>query len=484
MHYYFKLNENQMEELDTFMSSTALCFTTSKQQRNIDIKYTNQVFFGPSYLSYGDEIHRYEIDNDTSPVILPEYLFNEILRVHKIQNGSNKKISIKKIKDDKEKIKKTKDIVVIQDDEEKIKGDSDMIDRLKIYLKCINPKRFDDREDWLRIGAIIYNENAPYELFDEYSKLSHKYDSSECKKLWNSFKSDHAKKAKLKHLIELAEIDAEKNKDLYITAIIKDKIGILEFLFNNGPSDLYMSYLFHNLTMGQFIFDTLNDTWYCINSYGIYISDKRGDTVKRQIDSHMLSIFKKEYIRQLNLITNEYDVNSSKILFNKYQKLNKYCTSNTNTDNLLSKIRLLCTDDKVYEKMDTINPNLIGFDNGVYDLESNTFRNAKAEEFISVTTGYKYQKADIKLKKEAMNLLKSIFDDEEELKFVLKHISLGLYGGNPEEKFYIWMGSGSNAKGLLRDIIKLVLGEYYDTMDITYLYKTNIIRADGANPVM
>jgi hypothetical protein len=78
MHYYFKLNKTQMKGLDEFMSSTALCFTTPDQQRNIDVKYTNQVFFGPSYLNHDKKVYKYKVQNDTEPIILPDYLYDEI----------------------------------------------------------------------------------------------------------------------------------------------------------------------------------------------------------------------------------------------------------------------------------------------------------------------------------------------------------------------------------------------------------------------
>lgn len=151
---------------------------------------------------------------------------------------------------------------------------------------------------------------------------------------------------------------------------------------------------------------------------------------------------------------------------------------------MLSELQILYNKRRLCELMDNVKPNLIGFDNGVYDLEKNDFREAKADEYISVTTGYAYQKADPKKKKEAFKILQQILPDEDELRCVLKQASLGLYGGNPEEKFYIWIGTGGNGKGVLRDILQVVLGGYYDSMDIVYLYKTNVIKAESANPIM
>jgi P4 family phage/plasmid primase-like protien len=473
MHYYFRLNDIQREELKNFTASTGQCFTTNDQKRNIDIKYNNQIFFGPSYIKYDDEIKTYEIENDTKPDELPDFLFNEILRIYKLQNPI-KYNSLKEENDTKENNKK----IVIK------KASKERENIIKNYLECLDKKRFDSYDDWLSIGAILWNEGCSYELFDEYSQKSEKYEKNSCQKLWINFSDDREKKATIKKLIELAEIDSENNKGLFERAIVNDCSAILDLLYINGPSDVHMGYLFYNLNKDDFVYDDCNEQWYNINKYGIYVVDKKGDTLKNRINHTLLCAIKKEYIRLLKSITNDEDTNQSKNLFKKYQSLMKYCTSTNNKENLIKEVRLLYTINKIYEKMDTINPNLIGFLNGVYDLGTFTFRRAKKEEFVSVTTNYEYEEANPEKKKEAWNILESIFSDKDELKYVLKHISLGLYGVNPEEKFYIWIGTGGNGKGILRDIIQVVLGEYYDSMDINYLYKSNIVRSDAPNPVM
>jgi len=482
MHYYFRLNEEQQEGLNDFMSSTGLCFTTVDQERNLDIKYTNQVFFGPSHLLHNKKIHKYEIESDTEPVILPDYLYNEILRVHINQNTLN----VKSIK--QKKIKKI-DKISIDIKPEKPKNNNKqpikyIIDkekeyRCQIYLDCLNLKRFDDRDEWLSISAIIFNECKSYDLFEEYSKKSNKYTADGCIDLWNSFTDDREKKVSIKKLIEMAKEDAV---DDFQKAEIKDKIGIFNTLFNDGVSDLQMSYLFKNLNYDNFIFDPINESWYSINEYGLYIVDKQGNILKDKMNKCLISSIKNEYVRLNDIFKNDSD--KKKIIFIKYQGLIKYCSTSRNKDSMLKELKLLYRDDKIYEKMDSVNPYLIGFENGVYDLEHDEFRNAKPDEYISCTTQYEYKKADPLLKIEAMKIFESIFSDPLEMNYVMKQLSLGLYGGNPQEQFYIWRGSAANGKSLLRDIVQKVLGSYYDVLDISYLYQNNVIRADAPNPII
>lgn len=534
MHYYFKLTDKQMKELDKFMSSTAVCFTTPEEKRYIDIKYTNQVFFGPTYINDDGIIRTYEVENDCEPVILPEYLFNEILRTHKKQTNCTK--NTKKITDAKvtkknthkekgsKKINKndkmnndeadnlnfdignliddidnltnneTEELMSEKTDEPSAKKSNNLIVRepinkekeaqVRLYLNCLNEKRFDDRTEWLCIGAIIYNECKSYELFEEYSKKSKKYESTECEKLWKSFKEERDKKATIKKLIKLAEQDTQNNNKIFIKAIINDKNTILKLLFEYGATDLYLSYLFYNLKSTSFLYDDICGCWYYINEYGMYTIDKNGTNIKKAMDECMISCIKQDYMRQIMSNNNDdNNGNTDKILYGKYMQLCKYCGSK-NADNVINRSKLLFIKESIYEKMDAVNPQIIGFENGVYDLEKNILRNAKPEECVSVTTGYNYAKADNKLKEKAMQLLKMIFPDVEELRYMLKHISLGLCGINSEEKVFIYIGNGANGKSLLRDIIQTVLGNYFDTMDISYLYKSNIIRPDAPNPIM
>lgn len=185
------------------------------------------MFFGPSQLTFNNKIFKYEIDNDIEPVILPDYLYKEILRVYKSQQNII-------VKTDKvEKINKVIKEPIFKDtikDTKKIKKqyvvDKCREERCRIYLDCLNSNRFDDRDDWLTVSAIIFNECKSYDLFEVYSKKSDKYSSDGCIDLWNSFDDEREKKASIKRLIEIAREDA--SDQIFQDAEIKDTSGIYD----------------------------------------------------------------------------------------------------------------------------------------------------------------------------------------------------------------------------------------------------------------
>lgn len=55
-HYYFRLNDEQREVLKNFNATNGKVFGG----KDIDIKYNNQFFYGPSYINVDKKIYKYE----------------------------------------------------------------------------------------------------------------------------------------------------------------------------------------------------------------------------------------------------------------------------------------------------------------------------------------------------------------------------------------------------------------------------------------
>lgn len=58
-------------------------------------------------------------------------------------------------------------------------------------LELLNDERFENYEDWLKIGMICYNEGIDLSIWDEYSKKSLKYKEGDCCKKWKTFSKNH-----------------------------------------------------------------------------------------------------------------------------------------------------------------------------------------------------------------------------------------------------------------------------------------------------
>lgn len=176
-HVYYKLNETQklMLEMINFKSSDSGIID------GVDIKYKNGLgFFG--LVAHDGGVAQYAAGKPPEQLAeLPMAIFKKIMKLKSIKQSSP-------------------EVVVAPANEEKV-------DFVKQLLSLLKPERCDNREDWLRIGAICFNEGISYSVFDEWSKKSKKYDTDSNLKTWNSFKSDRDDKITVKTLKLYAETD-------------------------------------------------------------------------------------------------------------------------------------------------------------------------------------------------------------------------------------------------------------------------------------
>ncbi len=140
--------------------------------------------------------------------------------------------------------------------------------------------------------------------------------------------------------------------------------------------------------------------------------------------------------------------------------------------NIISQISYLFKtyDPNFYCNLDST-PNLVGFKNGVYDFNTNSFRNGQQDDCITFSTGYDYieYNENCKQTQEIYSFLKKIITSRKMLEYTLKVLGKSLVG-LPEERFYIWTGlSGANGKSTLVNFLENTLGDYIASVDVSLL---------------
>jgi len=114
------------------------------------------------------------------------------------------------------------------------------------------------------------------------------------------------------------------------------------------------------------------------------------------------------------------------------------------------------------------NPFLIGFDNGVYDLQNDEFRPYKFDDFMTLSTKYDYMKPNYddvktghkKIREDLETIFKTIQPDEETRKLYMEALASGL-DGRPYQKLVLFNGKGGNGKGFTGSLMDITLGDYY-----------------------
>jgi P4 family phage/plasmid primase-like protien len=114
--------------------------------------------------------------------------------------------------------------------------------------------------------------------------------------------------------------------------------------------------------------------------------------------------------------------------------------------------------------------NLIGFNNGIYDLHENEFRDGRLEDYVSKSVGYDYKDVSPEKVDFLNKFIDKIMPVPEERDILLKALSSGLYG-QTVQRFFILTGEGSNGKDtLVSKLFKWTTGrDYFEYSNTTIL---------------
>lgn len=149
---------------------------------------------------------------------------------------------------------------------------------------------------------------------------------------------------------------------------------------------------------------------------------------------------------------------------NNADKLALFIMSITTRSKLLKDVKLRLQDDSFTEKLDT-KRHLINMTNGVYNTDTEILSHAVPSDYVSITTNVPYQIFDAHSAEitQLMSILETIFPEPDLLDYFITSCSSFLEGYNSPKLFYIWWGTGNNAKSLIQTLVMKTFGEYCST---------------------
>jgi P4 family phage/plasmid primase-like protien len=314
------------------------------------------------------------------------------------------------------------------------------------YLDILDPDRFTDRNKWLAVGYILRSINPEYiDLWHYFSSKWENYDENQANVTWDSLNSEYI--YTIENLKYLAKIDNPEDYAELTKEIPNHDIKYLR------PFDNVLSKLIHRLYSEQFVCsDCEHSVWYYFNGIRWKKENKSYNLRVKIINEVFTKI--ENYRRQLIK-----EGASDEIIKNYHNILSK----------LGSGIKLNCLELEFYnsnfDKIIDQNKDLLGFENGVYDLIEGQFRKGRSSDYISLSTGYEFieYSPDHPLYIELFDLICKILPEPEVREFTLKSLASCLDGHNRDENFYIWSGknaSGGNGKSTIMDLHLKALGEY------------------------
>jgi len=452
---------------------------------------------------------------------IPESFFNDLLQFGKknidvINNVKN----IDKVpngpicdfiqKDIKPKNKK-KNIEFKDDNNFDIKFNEDNLTELLLIL---SDSRVENYGDWFNIGQIIYNINNNYlHIFKNFSmRCMAKYNENELSLKWNEYSkmenNHNINKLTIATLFYMAKNDNEEEYKKWYTKYCK-KIKFNDYYYNILN---YEDVNINNIIFDYIIFDLKGII--CDHDYArifkllyknfIYSNENlyfyNNVIWKKQskIESDLIQYVSVKFFEYLNTLFNLHIAKIKKINdincddnINFISKIKVSITklkSNSERKNIIHSIKSEIENNNII--FDSYFPNLIAFNNAIFDLENKKFIQSKPEYYMSMSCGYDYifyktdedkNKHEIR-KNEILNLLNSIFPLLDIRNYYLKQLAMGM-GGNLIEKFIICTGSGGNGKSLLHEFFKCMLGEYSYSLPV-HILTHDLNNTGGPNPVL
>ncbi|KXZ42432.1 hypothetical protein GPECTOR_147g16 [Gonium pectorale] len=132
-------------------------------------------------------------------------------------------------------------------------------------------------------------------------------------------------------------------------------------------------------------------------------------------------------------------------------------------DCVLREMREFFYDPGFLSRLDS-DPNLLAFDNGVWDLAAQQFRAAAPQDYVSLSVGYAYAPVrDETLYGEMQKYWATLHPDPEQHAYTIKTLARQLQGDVGHNLFHIhagFQGSAGNGKSTFFDVLEMALGAY------------------------
>lgn len=347
----------------------------------------------------------------------------------------------------------------------KKKCDSKMAKKL---VNLLSNSRAGNYNDWINVGWALHNIGDDlYETWIQFSKRDKtKFNKDECDKIWSSARTEGYTISSLHWWAKQDNPDEHKklirieNQDLIMMAI-------------NSQSNFDIAKLIHTIYKPYYKCTSLkNKSWYEFNGQRWVPMDRAYSLnilMSEDLPSQLWEMNKICSEKMSKNVNNDTEHNTDKVkatlaLINKLKHT-------TFKNAVMEQCMNLFYDPTFESKLDS-NIELLGFENGVYDLENKVFRSGLPDDNISKTLGYNYDETytiDHPVVKRVMKHFEQVQTELDMREYVLMLVSSYLDGHNRDQKFILWTGTGANGKSVTIELIQNTLGDYFSPMDTTVL---------------
>ena len=321
-------------------------------------------------------------------------------------------------------------------------------------LNHIDIEFCDAYDTWLRIGAALFNSGFEKSVFDVFSERSHKYSYTANCDLWSQFEKKTLgciQFASIMYLLKLREFKYFEETQAKLKTV-NQVTEMDKFLQTGHINHSIVASIFYEGFNWKYQYS--NGYWYRLSTGGIF------QKLSKDAEVHIAKEMK-QYLQGFL-----YDVIQATTDEDKRKKLwatQAMIESNSFKMGCVAEAKQDFMNENLYRDLDSKN-HLVGFKNGVYDLEVMAFRTGTVEDKVSMTTRFDF---DENYEQETFDFIDEMINgyftslQVETARWFKKHMGSLLGGGNKEEKGYFWVGNGRNGKGTLDNLLIKTLGDYH-----------------------
>ena len=363
-------------------------------------------------------------------------------------------------------IKAQKNIVMPSASKEQSCEDVSYVEQL---VDILDPKRAENYDTWIRVGWCCKSiDERLLDKWVEFSRKSPKFQDGECERLWRHMRSSGI------GMGSLCMWSKQDSPEEY-AKIVSQSLYASLMNSSNYSTDYDIACVIHMKFKSEFVCSSLkNKTWFEYKNHR-WNPSEQGYSLKNKLSTEMF----KEY----NSISSEFHRKSGETDDNDDQErwLKKSKTfmniallmkKTEYKDKMIKESSNLFYKDDFEDVLLDSNPHLVGFENGVLDLETMEFREGRPEDYISMSTRINYvpyEDTDPNIREQIMDFMRKVMPNNDVRSYLLMVMASMLDGCNREEKFYVWTGKGSNGKSKCIDLLKAAFGDYYCTFNVSLL---------------
>lgn len=352
--------------------------------------------------------------------------------------------------------------------------DPESIAKIKDYIEIINTEYINNRESWLKLLFVM---KQRCDIDEAYAKKwSLKTDTcvltdEDWEKTWKSICDDGDENG-----VKIATIYyyAQKSNPIKFLELNEKYKPIKDFNLDKATERSFAT-LYDKLEGNSVVYCEDDLEFYCWYKNKWRMETKDGCFVRTMISKRLTEYFNKMLITiRLDIDADPQQVHTDTI---KILEIMKMIEKTNWLNNIWKELQSIvkCKCDKIVFDM---NPDVIGFNNLKYNYKTKEWSPIVYDDFISINTGNDWVEPTDAETACITRLFEEIFPNPEIRRSYLSLLYSACIGGK-KDKFVIANGGGANGKGLINELMKILLGDYAYEAPVSLL--TREFRG-GANP--